>query len=545
MAALLVCLCANQVSAQTVRDEAQRLLDEQRERERAESLQRLAPETARASVQDSSTNVDPASLEETEATFQIDSIELTGDSLLSDAVKDELFWPFIGLKLGPRRLDLLLRRINAAYIERGYITTRAYLGEQNLASGRLVITVVMGRVEQVTLNGKPPSFRARSALSVHANEALYLPDVEQSVEQINRLRSQQAQSQILPGSGDGASIVALETHPEKPWRVSAGWDNAGQAESGEHRKTAGVEYDNLLGLWDAWAFNAVRTQATRSELLSLSVPFGYSTVSYAYAHSVSRTDITEDIKVRSESVSHTVALNQVLWRNTHWRHALDASMTLRDSKRRLDDYSMLPQQQGSYRIGTSSLFRAERGAVNFDGAYSHGIKRFGADGDASGLPESSPHNLFEKWSANAAVAWAFNPSIGWRTTLSWQYARMGLPGQEQVFLGGSGSVRGFKEGVFSGDRGGQARNELQWTNALGKFGAEHDLRLDPYIFFDSGYARMISEARNRRISSAGLGLRGNWHGLSGELNLGRPVSIPGGTSLRYEDRVEFSISYQY
>ena len=66
--------------------------------------------------------------------------------------------------LGARRIDLLLRRITAAYMQRGCITTRAYLAPQNLAAGRLVVTIVPGTVEILFAYTEPLAGIARSAL---------------------------------------------------------------------------------------------------------------------------------------------------------------------------------------------------------------------------------------------------------------------------------------------------------------------------------------------------------------------------------------------
>ena len=72
-----------------------------------------------------------------------------------DPALDEVAQPFVGRTLGRNRINLLLRRLTEAFIAQGYITTRAYLGQQNLSSGTLTIDVVKGRIAAFTLNGQP------------------------------------------------------------------------------------------------------------------------------------------------------------------------------------------------------------------------------------------------------------------------------------------------------------------------------------------------------------------------------------------------------
>jgi hemolysin activation/secretion protein len=315
-------LAATQASGQTMCDEAQRLLDEQRARAREEALTRpmsevgappeAAPERPRAGS--------PADIAESEPAFRIERIVINGDTLLSDAEKDGIVAPFLGLELGPKRIDLLLRRLTAAYLDRGYVTTRTYLGRQNLASGRLEVTVIVGTVERVTIDGRPEATAAGPVLPVAAGQPLRLADIEQTVDQINRLRSRRAEASIQPGQSAGTSALAIDTHREKPWRVSLGGDNYGQSATGIQRQRLGAEIDNPLGLWDSWALTGSESADARSELLAVSLPVGYSTASYAYAHADSRVELIAGLVSRTESASHTFGWNQVVARDRHRRH---------------------------------------------------------------------------------------------------------------------------------------------------------------------------------------------------------------------------------
>ena len=205
---------------QVQRDEGQRLLDEQRARSRDEALSRPQPQVA-TPEHPSASSQNPADLVETTRTFLITDIALVGDRLLSTTDRDRIVSPFIGLELGPKRLDLLLRKLTATYIDRGYVTTRAYLGPQNLATGKVEVTVVTGTVEKIRIDDRAET----SAWPLASGEPLQLTDIEQTVDQINRLRSRRAEASIQPGQTPGGSVIVLDTHPDKPWRGSLGPDN--------------------------------------------------------------------------------------------------------------------------------------------------------------------------------------------------------------------------------------------------------------------------------------------------------------------------------
>lgn len=530
--------------AQTIRDDGQRLLDEQRASERLESLNRPAPSVTSRQDGLAGRLADlPSDLPEDTPSFLISDIALAGDTRLPEAERRKLVTPFLGLRLGAGRIDLLLRRITAAYIERGYITTRAYLGSQNLASGRLEITIVPGLVENILINGNPLEGAAGAALPTAPGERLRLADLEQATDQINRLRSQRAETQILPGQTPGGSLVAIASKPDKPWRLQLGTDNYGQPATGEGRVRAAVEADNLLGAWDAWAFNQVEARDSEAQTFSVSVPFGYSTFSYAYSSSKYRVPIGSIAVSRGDARNNILAWNHVLGRDARSRTALDASLALRESWRRIDDIDLTPQKQAALRIALSRQHRFASGSVSAELGVTHGLDAMGADIDLPGLPDTAPHNQYEKYDFNLNAALALGPDWAYLGSFNAQTSQVGLPGAEQLFLGGAGGIRGFKEGIVAGDRGHFLRNELQWTGDLSRAALQYSVRLTPFTFADFGQARLLAERDSRSLAAIGFGLRAAWKSASLELAWGRPIETPPGVPR--DDRVHALFSLQF
>lgn len=526
------------------RDEAQRLLQERQDKERAETLTRPAPAVAgEAAAVSADGGIDPSQIAEQEPAFLIQRITVKGDPILSETTREILLAPFVGLKLGPRRLDLLLRRFTAAYMERGYITTRAYIEPQNLASGALEVTIIPGTVESVRLNGASLAGVATVALPQSSGAILRLADVEQAVDQINRLRSNRAEVQILPGQSPGASIIAIENRPWKPWRISLGSDNYGQPSTGQGRVRASVDVDNLLGAWDAWSVTHVESRDSRADLFAFSVPVGYGTFSYAYARSDYLTPIGTIAVSTGNSRNQTLAWNQVLGRDAHGRTALDVALALRESWRRLNDISLTPQQQASLRLALSRQQRFAIGSVSAEFGVTKGLDAFGYDQDLPGLPDAAAHNQFDKYDVNLAAIFALGADWAWRGNLTAQDTRVGLPGAEQLFVGGAATVRGFQEGIIAGDRGYVLRNELQWTGAIPRAALAVGAQFAPFAFIDASRTRLLADSNDKRLSSFGFGLRLAWKAASLEAAWARPVAAPGG--VQKADRVHANLLFQF
>lgn len=114
-----------------IRDRQERLLEEQRRR--LEELQQL-PGREVLPGQPS-----PA---EDEQCFEIRTIRLQGANLVSPDEQHRLLQPYEGQCLGVNQLNALLKAITQFYLDRGYVTSRAYLPQQDMADGELEIMVV-------------------------------------------------------------------------------------------------------------------------------------------------------------------------------------------------------------------------------------------------------------------------------------------------------------------------------------------------------------------------------------------------------------------
>ncbi|MFJ2994830.1 ShlB/FhaC/HecB family hemolysin secretion/activation protein [Pandoraea sp. NPDC087047] len=537
-------------------DPGQRLLDEQRSGELQRELDResapieVAP-TAKPQVPDLPADADIATLPDPEPTFRIDHIVFKGDAVLSQSQLDRISAPFLHRQLGRRRIDLLLRRLTEAFVANGLITTRAYLATpQNLSSGTLAITIVAGRISGFTLNGgalRPVGKDKQGdggglltdagtawAFPASVGDVLELPALEQGVEQINRLRRNQAQIQILPGQAAGESIVAIQNPFGSRLNYNVGIDNYGSTATGKWRTRASLETGNVIGLQESFNVSYIGTRDSNAVVVSAAVPYGYQTFSYTAALSEYQQLIGGTALLYGRTLSQIFGWNGVLRRTSAGRVSVDATLTRLSSERSINDIQLSPQDLTILRIGVSGLWRFSRngkpGALTALLGVSQGVPWFDATRDFNGIQKQDAHAQFTKWDVSATVQLPF-AQIGptywtWRTTLTGQYSAVALFGNAQIFLGGTDSVRGFMQGGIAGDSGFYARNEVVWANTPSWQG----LRWEPYLFLDGGKAHLVAQAGWPTLIGAGAGVRAQWQfrgqTLSGELMAGRSLIKP-------------------
>lgn len=536
----------------------QRLLQEQRDRDRRRELDQPAPEitvTQPQQLQQATppANADIESVPDAEPTFKIDRIDLTGNTVLSAAQVAAITQPFLGKQLGSNRINVLLRRFTEAFVARGLITTRAYLGQQNLKNGTLIVTIVSGKIEAIQFNGQTLASTQGDAVTgtlqsggwltdrgvLHAmpaspGEILNLSDLEQGVEQINRLRRNKAEMQILPGSTPGSSIVALNNQAGDRFWTNLSIDNYGSNQTGLVRTNLSVEADNLLGLQEIVSISYSGSLDTNALVASAAIPFGYNTFSYTGSMSEYQNLIGDTALLMGNTTGHTLGWNTVLSRSQTVKNALDVTLSQRTAERDVNGFALDPQRLTVLRIAANTLrrfaFNAYQASWTLDAGVSRGLRLFAASTDRDGIQANEAHSQFTKFDTTATlslpVGKAGATAWNWRAQLNGQWSRQALFGSEQIFAGGMSSVRGFQNGGISGDRGLALRNDMAWVNAPEVGG----IRLEPYVFWDIGRTELIAEDRYRQLSGAGFGVRTQatvgQQRFSGEVLLARPLVQP-------------------
>lgn len=163
--------------------------------------------------------------------FRIHTIVLNGTTLITPRQQQALLAPWQDQCLDMTRLTQVTNAVSDWYIRRGYITSRAFLTEQDLSSGVLHLTVLEGRLQQIRLEGVPQRTLAMTFPGLEG-KILDLRDIEQGMEQLNRVRQVPVEIEIQPGDKQGWSVVNLTAVPQFPLSGSVSFDNSGQKSTG-------------------------------------------------------------------------------------------------------------------------------------------------------------------------------------------------------------------------------------------------------------------------------------------------------------------------
>ncbi|WP_414704334.1 ShlB/FhaC/HecB family hemolysin secretion/activation protein [Pseudomonas sp. UBA4194] len=453
-----------------IRDRQDRLLEEQRQR--LEKLKNLPGEQG-------SPLASPA-VKDTRC-FPIQRIDIEGADALGPAQKTELVQPYLNQCLGVAQLDELLRIVTDRYLQRGLVTSRAYLPQQDLSTGVLKIKVVEGRLEGIRPAGDSglTSRELNMAFPGHVGELLNLREVEQLVDQLNRLPSNRAQMELAPGEAVGGSTVLVSNTAQKPWRASLSRNNDGQRSTGRQQWGAGLDWDSPLGLADQLVLrgshDAVSDHHRRSKSTTAyyNVPWGWWNFNYSYSQSEYGSQAFGNgfaFKQNGDSQNHQFRAERVIHRDSVSKTSINGGLAYLRSNNYLNGSRL---EVSSNRISEAQLGinhgrRIGNAFVNLDLGMQRGIGAL--DAQSRKIEQhGDPNDRYRKYTATASYLQGFNL---WGEAFSFTSLATGQRSEDVLFspqrmsLSGQSSMRGIRDQNLSGDSGGYWRNDLRWTRPV-------------------------------------------------------------------------------
>lgn len=494
----------------------------------------------------------PQDLPQTDQCFQVTTIELLGADLLSPKKQEKLLAPFLNQCLSLADINKVLQQVTRHYFNEGYVTTRAYLPQQNLTSGQLIIQVIEGQVEGVDKT-QAPEVTLFSAFPGIQHNPLNLRDIEQGIEQLNRLGQNNVRMELVPGSEVGNTVIQLANERKRRWQANLRVDNSGQPSTGEYLTRAYMSFDDPLSLNDFWYLSfqsdtlADKKQYSRNLSLHWDVPYGYWMLSadaswFDYASEVD--GAVESFETSGDSQSQTLKLSRILTRSSSHKIEAISSVVRKENANYVEDVKL----DTSSRVLTVADLKLRHQAFLSNGkslqsslGYKRGVPWLGSiERQSAHSPNPEYSALVADVSFNGNLQW-MNRRWGYGTQWSAQYSNDNLFGSEQFSIGGQYSVRGFKGESVSANTGVFSRNDLSVTlplpnNPLGLRSATPSLGIDVgAVFDDADYQDLLSGV----ALSMALGSRY----MSTEFTYARALARPGSFS-DSANQIYFSMTFK-
>ena len=321
-----------------------------------------------------------------------------------------------------------------------------------------------------------------SAFPSLSKEFLNLRDIEQGLDQINRLRINNAKIELKAGTKPGATTLYVSRNqaPDSSdgFYGSLVLNNLGSTSTGINQTRWQFGFEDTSGHNESWGFSYQHSatkyplylsSASSSELFSLNITFPYGYWSFVFDTSVSTYEseiqgAATTIDTSGESRSITLNTSLVAHRDQTSTTKLSAKLAWK----RTQNYILSNLVDASSRtlsISTLELLYTEQfqnGQFVFSLSYNEGLTLFNALDDST-TPIEFPRAQFESTSflLNTYVAFPTGSLSGaYSLQISGQYSQDLLFGSEQIAYGNYSTVRGLRESVIFGNNGTLIRNEL-------------------------------------------------------------------------------------
>jgi hemolysin activation/secretion protein len=485
-----------------------------------------------------------------EPCFKINKITVGDGAETRFAALADVAKPFLNHCIGVQGLHKVAAVLNARLVEQGYVTTSVSFPAQNLSLGTLAFKLHTGRVAAIELVQAGAAERSRdtgwgswkNAFPLEVGDVLNIRALEQGVEQMTRLRSQEVTTRIEPGQEADSSIVYIErnqaTFADRLYG-SVTLDNSGSETLGRPQLSGNVTLDNLAGVNDVFtisgninAHRPTREHRSYSLAVSYNIPWDYHTFNLSqnsnhFAQFVQGT--TARFLSSGSSSTSEAKWSYLAWRTGSTKAGVYGTVSMRRARSYLDDVELVVQRRRTTTLELGATLKqfAGQGVVDLALGYRRGMGWGGAQEDFTDAETGGPTLRPRILSLTGGFSHPFKlfgQAFKYSGSVRAQATRDTTLSIDQISIGGYGSVRGFDgDSVLLAESGLVLRNEV--SHALPAWAG---LSSNAFVALDAGVVRGASADRlvGKRLAGIAVGTRGRWKNLMFEVSIATPVHKP-------------------
>lgn len=428
----------------------------------------------------------------------LEQIKVRGAVVMDEWDLEVLEAPFLGKCIDPALASSVLASATDYYLSRGFITSRAYLPNQNLKDGVMDLFIAEGAVEEVVTKGQKP-IKVATAYEQDVDLGLNIRDLEQAVDQLNAVPGNNVKMSIEPGQLAQTSKVVFENSgkPGVTGRLST--DNTGSESTGQRGASLSIQAGDILGLNEVWSLSARESlgsteKQSHSYSASLKIPHGYNTYSFGMTKGGFNTLLTfptTGTQITSEGANESkyASASRVLFRDQDSKHSVSLTFKRDSVESYLADtkIDVNTRSLNSLSLSGESVLGIEKSVLVVTPEIAMGLSEVDNLPDGVNTPLENPQAEYLRYKLTLDWSQPFQlnqTNMRWKSRLVSQYADSSLYGSQQIIVGGASSVRGSHDISIVGDRGYYLQNTLSAfaEHSLGKY----PMNAEYFVGYDFG-----------------------------------------------------------
>lgn len=404
---------------------------------------------------------------ESSGQFFVNKIEVVNSTVLTPAEIQQLVAPLEGNLITIQELKQVADAITQIYLERGYITSRAFIPEQTLdQTGIVRINIIEGILEDVKVEGnnriKPSYIKSRIFLGANAPLNTAMLENQLRLLQLNPML-ENVEASLRAGSGIGKSILLVRVKEASPLVHNFTVDNLSPPSVGSQRAGVTLGWRNVTG-WGDDILGSFYISDGDSQVYDFSyrLPVNAMNGTVQLRVAPNRNSIVQEefkpLEIRGNSQLYELSFRQPLVRSPREEFALSLALAHQTGQTFTfsgpTPFGLGPDEDGVSRtsvikFGQDYIRRDMQGAWSVRSQFTLGTGWL----NATVNPDPLPDGRFFSWTGQLQRVQRLNNSHLLIIQGDLQLAANSLLSAQQFVIGGGSSLRGYRQNVRSGDNG--------------------------------------------------------------------------------------------
>ncbi|EAZ90880.1 Surface antigen variable number [Crocosphaera chwakensis CCY0110] len=451
--------------------------------------------------------------------------------------------------------------ITQYYVDRGYVTSGAYIPPQTIENNIVTIEIVEGQLEEikVTVEGKLNPNYVRDRLALGGQTPLNISRLVESLQllQLNPIIDS-ISAELIPSPRPGNNILVVEVVSARSFYPSLLFDNGRNPQVGEIRRGFNLTERNLWGIGDKAEFSYFNTDASDDVEVTYQVPVNVYNGTIAVGYRSLTGEIIEEpldiLEINSDYQKYSFRFRQPIIQTPSQEFTLGLDVDHQKSKTLYLDGLAFPSRGSdtngrthisTIRFSQEWVGRSATQVLSARSEFDWGIEAFGTTipFDLSVNPDA-PYSNYFLWRGQAqwVKLLADDTLFVFRSDL--QLADRPIVSLEQFSLGGLGNVKGYRQNSLLTDNGIFTGIELRFpVYRLPKNRVV--VQLVPFLNYGQGWnSGEETDPPINELASVGVGLQVRYGDFfNARLDWANPLGkelFQGGDSLQ-DDGIFFTI----
>ncbi len=460
----------------------------------------------------------------------VENIEVSPSKILTKSEIEKILYNYTETNITFNQLQEIIKKINNLYLEKGFVTARAYVPEQTIENNTLKITLAEGKVGNITIsdNKWTKTKYIKDRLGIKEGDVFNISKLEENLVLFNRYNDGiSLNGSLTPGQNELLTTdVKINATEKSPFHFTALLDNAGRSTIGKYRGGFILQNDSLFGMRDKLSLGTYVNRYSVTPFADYNVPVNKKDGRVGASFSSGFTKIGHGpyrmFNIRSRSFNYSIYYTQPLIRKPWMELTSTTSLSYKQAATSFDGYDLYKDKISSAQTGLSFRYDSQRGIWFLNQNVSYAAPLF------------QKQSNYVKIDGNLLRIHDFGHGVVGQIRGSYQVIPKNVvPYLDQFMAGGVATVRGYSEGLLIGRSGYLISTELLFP-ILPRTIKNKDKTKD--IPFLGNYLKGFIFADHAGVfpyKGTGTGAQGyNQNDFLMSLGVGFRINLPGSASLR-------------